>query len=93
MPFILEDLGLKHVFNSDAYFEKISLDQEYYPNDLIHRARINVDDNGNISLKNKNIKHGKKLTINRPFYFIIKDGNNDTILCAGLVNNLSKCEN
>lgn len=92
----LDSLGLVDVFNENADFSKLS--ENIYVGDISHETVLNIDEEGTqaasvtevvldkaIAMPNED---GVDFIVNRPFAFVIRDSETNTILFTGEINQL-----
>ncbi len=99
---MLQDLGMKRAFSNSADFGKIS--EEKPPltvSDVVHKARITVDETGTeaaaasgVTMEATGMRMDepdyRKVTVDRPFVFMIRHRKTDTVLFAGRVLELGE---
>ena len=88
----LMDLGIKAAFSKSADFSKMNGKSNLLIDEVIHKSFIEVSEKGTeaaaataviVREKTAMINKNPKVTINRPFVFVIKENKNNAILFAG----------
>ncbi len=84
----LKPLGLPTTGDFSPMFE--GGDGGFFIGQIDHKARIEVDEKGTTAAAASDVgiagSHGPTVTINRPFFYIIRDRGSKVILFAGTVN-------
>lgn len=95
MKSYLEKMGIESAFNNSADFSEINGEKNLLISKVIHKANIEVDENGSeasaatvVIMVNKCLNMELKFTpilflANHPFLFLIKDNSTDSILFMG----------
>ncbi|MBR5983259.1 MAG: serpin family protein [Bacteroidales bacterium] len=92
MKKFLMDLGIKAAFSKSADFSKMNGKSNLLIDEVIHKSFIEVSEKGTeaaaataVIVREKTAVANKnpKVTINRPFVFVIKENKNNAILFAG----------
>jgi len=91
----LSKLGMASAFTSQADFSGMSGDSELYLQDVLHKAFVAVDEEGTEAAAATAVMVGIKMymplsvrmTLDRPFIFLIRHNATGTILFAGQVAN------
>ena len=88
----LMDMGIKAAFSKSADFSKMNGKSNLMIDEVIHKSFIEVSEKGTeaaaataviVREKTAMINKNPKVTINRPFVFVIKENKNNAILFAG----------
>lgn len=89
----LMQLGMKTAFSSNADFSGITRQTLLSISDVLHKAHISVDEKGTeaaaataVMFIEKNVRLTKKMTVDKPFVFVIKDNQSGAILFIGRIN-------
>lgn len=90
----LADLGMTRAFENDAEFERITEDEQLFVDDVLHKARVSVDEKGTeaaaasgatmqaTSLEPKE-PDWKEVVVDRPFLFFIRHEPTGAVLFLG----------
>lgn len=88
---ILGEMGMKDAFDSKKadFFRLTASEKPIALQDLIHKARIIVDENADLGVvaPKSDFAQGQPFTLDRPFLFFVHHKVNRTILFAGRVMN------
>ncbi|XP_076316018.1 intracellular coagulation inhibitor 2-like [Tachypleus tridentatus] len=94
----LQDMGIKRAFSNAADFSGISGHQDLYVSDILHKAMIEVNEEGSeaaavtgvILIKSASVHEDRVqiFNVDHPFLFIIRDKISGMILFMGSVNEL-----
>jgi len=88
----LMDMGIKAAFSKSADFSKMNGKSNLLIDEVIHKSFIEVSEKGTeaaaatavvVREKSAMINKNPKVTINRPFVFVIKENKNNAILFVG----------
>ncbi|HVM72321.1 MAG TPA: serpin family protein [Anaerolineales bacterium] len=91
----LASLGMPDAFNDKADFSGMDGKKDLYISDILHKAYVNVDENGTEAAAATGVAVGvmampaqsQKVTIDHPFLFLLYDPQTNTILFMGRVMN------
>ena len=91
---VLKEMGMPSAFGSEADFSGMDGTRNLAIKDVIHKAFVSVDEAGTeaaaataVVMVEKAMTEMVEMTIDRPFIFIIRDFQTDTILFLGRVIN------
>jgi serpin B len=91
---ILVKLGMKTAFSTLADFSGISNESNLSVSEVIHKAFINVDEKGTeaaaataVIMQDSAAPISKRMNVNKPFVFVIRDNQTGTVLFIGKVVN------
>ena len=91
---VLKNMGMTSAFNNKANFSGISGKNDLYISDVLHKASVEVDEEGTeaaaatvVIMHEKCMRRAKRFIANNPFIFMIKDKVNGLILFMGKINN------
>jgi serpin B len=92
----LRSLGMGLAFSDDADFSGITNDEPLYIGEVVHRAVVRVDEQGTVAAAATAVVmrtlaavagEPKRLDVDRPFLFLLRDGPTGALLFAGQVTN------
>jgi serpin B len=91
---VLETLGIRQAFSAGADFSGMDGQKGLFVSDVFHRTFIRVDESGTEAAASTAVAVARgipniqvEFTADRPFIFLIRDGNTGTILFLGRVMN------
>lgn len=90
---VLSRMGMPQVFTGQADFSGISPSMNLYLSQVIHRATVDVDEEGTVAsaatagMEEENGNHPKVFDADHPFLFLITDKKTGPILFMGRVSN------
>ncbi|MGY5877135.1 MAG: serpin family protein, partial [Candidatus Thorarchaeota archaeon] len=92
---VLQEMGMKAAFSSDADFSKMTSEPGVYIGEVIHKAFVDVNEVGTeaaaatavVTLGKGPAPKPTVFTANHPFLFMIRDKLTDSILFLGRVVN------
>ena len=90
----LSQMGMKSAFGKDANFKKMAKKQLFISK-VIHKTFFNIDETGTeaaavtaVTMRTTNFNPKVvKMEVNRPYFIILKDNENNNILFIGKINN------
>ena len=91
----LAAMGMEKAFSRAADFSRIDGTKELYISKVLHKTYLKIDEEGteaaastaiDLAPKSAPIELGKRVLLNRPFVMVIMDKESNTILFAGIVN-------
>ena len=90
---VLSEMGMAGAFYEDADFSGMAGNKDLFIEDVVHKAWISVDEEGTEATSasavvvTTGIEEAVHITIDRPFLFLIRDGESGTIVFLGRVLN------
>jgi len=91
---VLKSLGMPNAFTDAADFSKMTKKQKLFISNVIHKTFVDVNEEGTeaaavtvVEMKATSYKPGFTMKVNRPFVFVIKEIDTNSILFIGKIIN------